>query len=82
MELILYLIIGGIVGWVAGLILGKDLPGGFIGNIVAGIVGAWIGGEIGLFTVGPVIAGIQLIPALIGAIILIIVVSFILKAVR
>lgn len=82
MELILYLIIGGIVGWVAGLILGKDLPGGFIGNIVAGIVGAWIGGEIGLFTIGPVIAGIQLIPALFGAIILILVVSFILKAIR
>lgn len=82
MGFILYLIIGGIIGWLAGAILGKNVPGGIIGNIIAGIVGAWIGGELGLFTVGPVIAGIQIIPALIGAIILIFVLSLILKGRR
>ena len=80
MEFILYLIIGGIIGWLAGLILGKDVPGGIIGNIIAGIIGAWIGGM--LFSFGPAIAGIQIIPALIGAIILILIVSFIMKAMR
>ena len=80
MEFILYLIIGGIIGWLAGLILGKDVPGGVIGNIIAGIIGAWIGGM--LLHFGPEVAGIQIIPALIGAIILILIVSFIMKAMR
>ena len=80
MEFILYLIIGGIIGWLAGLILGKDVPGGIIGNIIAGIIGAWIGGM--LFSFGPTIGDIQIIPALIGAIILIFIVSMILKALR
>ncbi|MCZ8535986.1 GlsB/YeaQ/YmgE family stress response membrane protein [Paenisporosarcina quisquiliarum] len=80
MEFILYLIIGGIIGWLAGLILGKDVPGGIIGNIIAGIIGAWIGGM--LFSFGPSVAGIQIIPALIGAIILIFIVSMIMKALR
>ncbi|WNF36800.1 GlsB/YeaQ/YmgE family stress response membrane protein [Bacillaceae bacterium IKA-2] len=82
MGFILYLIIGGVIGWLAGAILGKNVPGGIIGNIIAGIVGAWIGGELGLFTVGPVVGGIQIIPALIGAIILIFVLSLILKGRR
>lgn len=82
MGFILYLIIGGIIGWLAGVILGKDIPGGIIGNIIAGIVGAWIGGELGLFEIGPVIAGIQIIPALIGSIILIFILSLILKVIR
>ncbi|WP_075617873.1 GlsB/YeaQ/YmgE family stress response membrane protein [Paenisporosarcina indica] len=80
MGFILYLIVGGIIGWLAGLILGKDVPGGIIGNIIAGIIGAWIGDM--LFDFGPVVADIQIIPALIGAIILIFVVSMILKALR
>ncbi|WP_117170218.1 GlsB/YeaQ/YmgE family stress response membrane protein [Paraliobacillus sediminis] len=79
MEFIIYIIIGGLIGWLAGGILGRNVPGGVPGNIIAGIVGSWIGGELGLFTVGPVVGGIQIIPALIGAIIFIIVLSLISK---
>jgi len=81
MEFILYLIIGGIIGWLAGLLLGKDLPGGIIGNIIAGIIGAWIGGALfGDF--GPEVAGMAIIPAFIGAILLVLVVSLIMRALR
>lgn len=81
MGFIWYLIIGGIVGWLAGLILGKDLPGGIIGNIIAGIIGAWIGGSLfGNF--GPEVGDIYIIPALIGAIILVAIVSLILRMLR
>lgn len=81
LSFIWYLIIGGILGWLAGLILGKDIPGGIIGNIIAGIIGAWIGGK--LFGAwGPMISDFYILPALIGAIILIAVVSFILRAMR
>ncbi|MFY4775383.1 GlsB/YeaQ/YmgE family stress response membrane protein [Metabacillus sp. RGM 3146] len=81
MGFILYLIVGGIIGWLAGLILGKDVPGGFIGNIIAGIIGAWIGGAaFGSF--GPSLAGIAIIPALIGAIIFVFIVSLIMRSTR
>ncbi|MFC7062031.1 GlsB/YeaQ/YmgE family stress response membrane protein [Halobacillus seohaensis] len=76
MGLILYLIVGGLIGWLAGGIIGRDMPLGIIGNIIAGIVGAWIGGELfGSF--GPSLAGIAIIPALIGAIIFIFIISLI-----
>ena len=73
------LIVGGVIGWAAGAILGKDIPGGIIGNIVAGMLGSWVGGAL-LPDLGPVIGGYAVIPSLLGAIILILVVSWILKA--
>lgn len=75
------LIIGGILGWLAGLIVGKDLPGGIIGNILAGFIGAWIGSSL-LGHWGPEIGGFFIIPALIGAIILIFIVSFLIRIFR
>lgn len=82
---ILYLIVGGIIGWLAGLILGKDVPGGVIGNIIAGIIGAWLGNVIFNalnLPAGPDIGGFFIIPALIGAIVLILIVSFVMKSMR
>lgn len=71
------LIVGGLIGWIAGLILGKDIPGGVIGNIVAGFVGSWLGNLL-FNSFGPVVGGFAILPSLIGAIILIAIVSFIL----
>ncbi|WP_433957528.1 GlsB/YeaQ/YmgE family stress response membrane protein [Cytobacillus horneckiae] len=75
------LIIGGIIGWVAGLITGRDVPGGIIGNIIAGFVGAWLGTLI-LGDWGPVVANFAIIPAILGAIVLVLIVSFILRSMR
>ena len=75
------LIVGGIIGWLASLILGKDVPGGIIGNIIAGFVGA-ISGQALFGDWGPMVAGFAIVPALLGAIILILIVSFILRAVN
>ncbi|MBS4194106.1 GlsB/YeaQ/YmgE family stress response membrane protein [Lederbergia citri] len=77
MGFLLYLIVGGIIGWLAGLILGKDIPGGVIGNIIAGIIGAWLGGAI-FGDWGPDVAGIAIVPALIGSLVLVFVLSLIL----
>ena len=74
------LIVGGVLGAIGGMILGKDVPGGMIGNIIVGFLGSWIGSWIGssLFgTWGPVIGGFAILPALIGAIILIFIYSLI-----
>ncbi|AJS57930.1 GlsB/YeaQ/YmgE family stress response membrane protein [Paenibacillus sp. IHBB 10380] len=68
------LIIGGIIGWLAGLIMGRDVPGGVIGNIVAGFIGGWLGSLI-FGKMGPVIGGFYFVPALIGAIVLVAIVS-------
>ena len=80
-SFIWFLIIGGILGWLAGVILGKDVPGGIIGNIVAGIVGSWIGSMV-LGNWGWKVSDFYVFPALIGAIVLIFIVSFILRSMQ
>lgn len=81
MSFLWSLIVGGIIGWLAGMIVGKDVPGGIIGNIIAGFVGAWLGSLI-LGDWGPNIADFAIIPAIIGAVILVFVLSLILKGFR
>jgi uncharacterized membrane protein YeaQ/YmgE (transglycosylase-associated protein family) len=44
MNIIIWLIIGGIVGWIASLIMRTDGQQGILLNIVVGIVGAFLGG--------------------------------------
>lgn len=80
-SFIWYLIIGGVLGWLAGVILGKDVPGGIIGNIVAGVVGSWVGSMI-LGNWGWRVSNFYVFPALIGAVVLIFIVSIILKSMR
>ena len=46
MNIILWIIFGGIAGWLASVIVGDDPGLGLIGNVVVGIVGAFIGGWI------------------------------------
>lgn len=72
------LIVGGVLGWLAGVILGKDIPGGIIGNIVAGLLGGWLG-NILFGELGPVIGGVSVVSTLLGAILLIIIVSYVLR---
>ena len=75
------LIVGGLIGWAAGAIMGKDIPGGILGNIIAGIIGSWLGGTL-LGHWGPELGSIYILPALIGSIILIALVTLILRAMR
>ncbi|WP_128518138.1 GlsB/YeaQ/YmgE family stress response membrane protein, partial [Lacticaseibacillus paracasei] len=51
---------------------------GWIANIVAGLIGAWIGQGL-LGTWGPSLAGMAIIPSIIGAIVVVAVVSFFLS---
>lgn len=81
MNFIWALIIGGIIGWLAGLIVGRDIPGGIIGNIIAGFVGAWLGTAF-LGNWGPHVADFAIIPAIIGSAVLVLLLSFIMRAFR
>ncbi|WHY78837.1 GlsB/YeaQ/YmgE family stress response membrane protein [Neobacillus sp. WH10] len=81
MSFIWSLIVGGIIGWLAGLLVGKNIPGGIIGNIIAGFVGAWLGTAV-FGNWGPRVADFAIIPAIIGAVVLVLLVSFIMRAFR
>ncbi|MNP78022.1 Transglycosylase associated protein [compost metagenome] len=61
--------------------MGKDVPGGIIGNIIAGFIGAWLGSLV-LGNWGPVIGNFYFIPALIGAVVLVFIVSLIMGSMR
>jgi len=75
MRWILVLIVGAIIGAVAGVITRRSGAMGWISNIIAGLVGSAIG-EALLGHWGPQLAGMAIIPSLIGAIIVVAVVSF------
>ena len=44
MNIIIWLIVGGLIGWVASMIMRTDARQGILLNIVVGIVGAFLGG--------------------------------------
>ncbi len=76
LHLLWVLIVGAIIGVIGQMIVGRDMPGGWIGNIVAGLLGAWIGGNL-LGTWGPVVGGMAILPAIIGAVVLVFIVSLV-----
>jgi uncharacterized membrane protein YeaQ/YmgE (transglycosylase-associated protein family) len=44
MNIIVWLIVGGLIGWVASMVMRTDARQGMILNVVVGIVGAMLGG--------------------------------------
>ncbi|WP_159544022.1 GlsB/YeaQ/YmgE family stress response membrane protein [Streptococcus halichoeri] len=75
------LIVGAIIGVIAGAITKKGGSMGWIANIVAGLVGAYVGQAL-LGSWGPSLAGMALIPSIIGAVIVVAVTSFVLSKLR
>lgn len=72
------LIIGAVIGIIAGALTSRDLPAGWIGNIVGGLVGAWLG-QMLFGSWGPQLAGMALIPSILGAIIIVFLVSILMS---
>ncbi|EKF50836.1 GlsB/YeaQ/YmgE family stress response membrane protein [Lactococcus garvieae] len=72
------LIVGAIIGVIAGAITSKGKSMGWIANILAGLVGSAVGQAL-LGSWGPSLAGMALIPSIIGAVIVVAVVSFFLS---
>ncbi|MCL4800869.1 MAG: GlsB/YeaQ/YmgE family stress response membrane protein [Burkholderiales bacterium] len=44
MNLVIWLVVGGLIGWVASMIMRTDAQQGIVLNVVVGIVGALVGG--------------------------------------
>ena len=80
MNIIIWLIIGGVVGWLASIVMRRDGQQGILLNIVVGIVGAFIGGWLigPLLGAGSINDGISImsfIVSLLGAIILLAIIN-------
>ena len=69
------IIVGGFIGLVAGVITQKGGSMGVIANIFAGLIGSSVGQSL-LGTWGPSLAGMAIIPSIVGAVIVVSVVSF------
>jgi uncharacterized membrane protein YeaQ/YmgE (transglycosylase-associated protein family) len=82
MNLLVWLVVGGLVGWVAGLLL-QSSGNGIVMNVVIGIVGSFIGGWLlgPMFHAGTInqhdfsLAGLAV--SLLGAVILLAIVNLI-----
>ncbi len=80
-NLLVWLILGGVVGWLASLVMGTNREQGLILNVVVGIVGSFIGGLLlsPLFSTGTINESNFSLPGLfvsfLGSVILLAVVS-------
>jgi len=81
MNFIIWLIVGGIVGWVASIVMGTNGQQGVLLNVIVGIVGAFLAGLVlspmfGIATINQNNFSLPgLLVSLVGAIILLAVVS-------
>ncbi|HEQ4756380.1 TPA: GlsB/YeaQ/YmgE family stress response membrane protein [Streptococcus pyogenes] len=78
MGLIWTLIVGALIGVIAGAFTKKGGSMGWIANIAAGLVGSSVGQAL-LGSWGPSLAGMSLIPSVIGAVIVVMITSFVLN---
>ena len=72
------IIVGAIIGAIAGAITKEGKSLGFIANIIAGLVGSSVGQSV-FGHWGPSLAGMALVPSILGAVIVVAVVSFFMK---
>lgn len=73
--LLVALLVAAVIGFVAeALVPGERMPGGWLAAIGAGLVGSWAGNLL-LGQFGPVVAGFALIPAILGAMLVVVLVT-------
>jgi uncharacterized membrane protein YeaQ/YmgE (transglycosylase-associated protein family) len=82
-NLILWLVVGGVIGWIASMIMRTDAQQGIVLNVVVGIVGAALAGFLisplfGLPTINQNAFSIgSLLVSLVGAVILLAIVNLV-----
>jgi uncharacterized membrane protein YeaQ/YmgE (transglycosylase-associated protein family) len=69
-SFLLFVIVAAVCAWIADAFVPGRIPGGFLAAAVVGVIGAWIGGNLfGHF--GPDLAGVPLLPTILGSAILV-----------
>ena len=83
-NLILWIVLGGVAGWLASIVMGKDAQMGAVANVIVGIVGALLGGFLFNLFGAAGATGFNLwtlLVAVVGAVVLLFVISLIRRAV-
>ena len=80
MNILIWLIVGGVVGWLASLIMRTDAQQGILLNVVVGIIGALIGGwvispMVGVGTINEGLSIDSFLVSLVGAVVLLAIVN-------
>ena len=70
LDFIFFIIVAAICAWIAEAIVPGAIPGGFLASAIVGIIGAWLGTAL-FGHLGPNLAGVPLLPAIIGSAILV-----------
>lgn len=76
LSFILFLFVAAACAWIADYLVPGTIPGGFLVAVIFGIIGAWIGVSL-MGPVGPSMAGVSLLPTIIGSAILVFLASFV-----
>ncbi len=79
--LILFLIVAAVCAYIAEMIVPGRVPGGFFTSAIVGIIGAWLGSSL-MGSLGPSLAGIPLIPCILGSAVFIFLLSLISGGIR
>jgi uncharacterized membrane protein YeaQ/YmgE (transglycosylase-associated protein family) len=80
MNILGWLILGGLAGWIASIITGRNDRMGCLTNIAAGVVGAIVGGWLFSFFGGGEVTGLNLMSlviAVVGAVVVLAIVNLI-----
>ncbi len=70
LAFIFYLLIAAVCAFIAGKLVPGIIPGGFFASAVIGVIGAWLGSSM-LGSVGPALAGVSLLPCILGSAVLV-----------
>lgn len=66
LSFILFLIVAAACAYIAERLVPNSMPGGFVISAIVGIIGAYIGGSM-MGHMGPDLAGVALIPCILGS---------------
>ena len=79
MGFLLMLLVAALIGFTAdALVPGRQISHGWMGAMGAGLIGSWLG-TLMIGRIGPVLMGVPLLPAFVGAVVLVVLVSFLRK---
>lgn len=80
LAVLLYLIVAACCAGLAAYLVPGSIPGGFLTAAVVGIIGAWIGANL-MGGFGPTLAGVPLVPAILGSAIVVFAMALISRSV-
>ncbi len=84
-NILAWIIVGGVAGWLASLVMNRDGGYGLVGNVVIGIIGSFIGGYVLRFfgqSDPNAFSILGILTAALGAVILLVVLGLIRKLIK